>query len=69
MFNGKSLTDFANPFSPHNIKKNDKDARLFFEIEHERKWATCVLHQTDTNRFRFKLSKIKEIKDFFIGRN
>ena len=44
MFNSKNLKDFANLFSLHNFKKNDKlnSSRLFFEIKYKHDCSTCV---------------------------
>ena len=35
MFSSKILADFANLFSPHYFKKDDKVMRLFFEINYK----------------------------------
>ena len=75
MFKGKALTDFTNMFSWNDFKKNDDTIlKLFFNLS--LKMAESVEcnstesysnETSDFNNQQFRLSKINEIKDYFMA--
>ena len=75
MFKGKALTDFTNMFSWNDFKKNDDIIlKLFFNLS--LKMAESVEcnstesysnETSDFNNQQFRLSKINEIKDYFMA--
>ena len=74
MFKGKTLIDFTNLFSRHNFRKNDEVILNDFlrkninmnrlDVYHTKQ----IFHQSDIT-VQMRLSRNKEIEDFFIAEN
>ena len=75
MFKGKALTDFTNMFSWNDFKKNDDIIlKLFFNLSLKMaEFVECNSTESysnetsDFNNQQFRLSKINEIKDYFMA--
>ena len=74
MFNGKSLTDYTNLFSPNNFKKNDDIILKYFGLQ-DVKMSNSNLEACKANRAneiselkdltKYRLDEINKIKDYF----
>ena len=71
---GKTLTEFTNPFSPNNFKKNDDIIlKLFYKqylkMDDFNKTPNIYpnLATNISNEQQFRLNKINEIKDYFLA--
>ena len=74
MFNGKSLTDYTNLFSPNDLKKNDDVILKYFGLR-DVKMSNSNLEVSKANRTneiselkdltKYRLDEINEIKDYF----
>ena len=72
MLAGKNLTEFTNLFSPHDFRKMIIQFKLFYD--QCLKMEECNSHNiypnlstTPSNDQQIRLSKINEIKDYFIA--
>ena len=71
MFNGKSLTDYTNLFSPNDLKKNDDIILKYFGLWNV-KMSNSNLEVSKANEIselkdltKYRLDEINKIKDYF----
>ena len=74
MFNGKSLTDYTNLFSPNDLKKNDDIILKYFGLQ-DVKMSNSNLEVSKANRAneiselkdltKYRLDEINKIKEYF----
>ena len=71
MFNGESLTDYANLFSPNNLKKNDDIILKYFGLQ-DVKMSNSNLEVCKANEIselkdltKYRLDEINDIKEYF----